>query len=841
MNRPARFPHSRIRLAVSTLVAVIASISSAALPEAADSVSLVRSPPVQDRSTVYLTSREPLLPSPLIRLPIGSIRPNGWLLEMLLLEKEGMHGHLDELSPYLDAERSAWLDREGRGSAGWEELPYWLKGFGALAYVLHDDELAARAKAWIDGIIGSQKPDGWFGPDDGRTGQATRLEGRSDLWPNMIALFCLQDWHEYSGDPRVIELMTRYFRYLATVPEDAFLVGYWPRMRGGDLLSSIQWLYDRTGDRFLLELAGKVHRRTAAWESGVIDWHNVNISQAFGEAATWFRQSHEPVHLLAAYENYDTIRSSYGQVPGGMFGGDENSRPGFTGPRQAVETCGMVEMMLSTETLAWITGDPLWADRAEDVAFNSLPAALTPDLKALRYLTAPNLVLSDRASKSPGYQNSGPMLLMSPHIHRCCQHNWGHGWPYFAAHLWCATQDEGLAALLYSSSEVKAKVRGGVEVTIVEETRYPFSGEVRFVVRPDETARFPIYLRVPGWCAGARLTVAGNAVDLAPRPHDWVRIEREWQAGDELAIRLPMAVRIRRWPENFHSISVDRGPLTYSLEIGESWKRAGGSDRWPEWEIHPTSAWNYGLIVDESDPASSFEVVEGKWPDDDAPFTHEGTPVRLRAKGKKIPAWKLDDLGLASELQESPVRSEEPLEDLALIPMGAARLRISSFPVIGEGPGAHEWKAPPEPAFRSSASQTWDGDTVRAIADRIEPASSNDHSIPRHTFWPHRGTREWLEAHFDEPRTVESVALYWFDDTGRGACRVPASWKLFYRDGDRWEPVEGASEYGVERDRFNETKFEAVETDALRIEVELRDNFSAGVLEWRVGEDELKR
>lgn len=169
------------------------------------------------------------------------------------------------------------------------------------------------------------------------------------------------------------------------------------------------------------------------------NWHNVNIAQAFGGPARFYPQSKDPKHLIAAERNYQEVRSLYGQAPGGMFGGDENCRPGYRGPRQAIETCGIVEQMLSDETLLAITGRMIWADRCELVALNMLPAAFTADLKALHYLTAPNLVLCDAASKSPGVQNSGPMFLFDPHRHRCCQHNAGHGWPYYTEHLWMAT------------------------------------------------------------------------------------------------------------------------------------------------------------------------------------------------------------------------------------------------------------------------------------------------------------------------------------------------------------------------------------------------------------------
>jgi hypothetical protein len=216
------------------------------------------------------------------------------------------------------------------------------------------------------------------------------------------------------------------------------------------------------------------------------------------------------------------------------------------------------------------------------------------------------------------------------------------------------------------------------------------------------------------------------------------------------------------------------------------------------------------------------------------PFTHEGTPVELKAKGKRIPNWQLDQLGLVGKLQPSPVKSNEPVEPITLIPMGAARLRISSFPVIGDGKDAHQWVEPPKPAYRVSASHCWDGDTVTAVADGIEPNSSNDHSISRLTWWNHRGTEEWVQAEFDNPRAISEVAIYWFDDTGGGGCRVPAYWTLRYRKDGDWVDVKNTSQFAVDKDCFNKVTFEPVKTEALRLDVKLQPRFSGGILEWRI-------
>jgi len=655
-------------------------------------VSQVAYPGTESVNPYYVGNKAPLKPVHFMKLPVGSIEPGGWVKKYLELQRDGLTGHLGEISAWLEKKDNAWLDKEGKGGHGWEEVPYWLKGYGDMAYILKDPAMLKETKTWIEAVLQTQRPDGYFGP-------LTLRNGKPDLWPNMIMLWCLQSYYDYSKDSRVIPFMTKYFNWENNLADSLFLKDYWENSRGGDNLYSVYWLYNRTGNPMLLELAEKIHRNTADWEQqdNLPNWHNVNIAQSFREPATYYMLSRDSADLKATYRDFYLVRNIYGQVPGGMFGADENARPGHTDPHQAVETCGMVEQMASDEMLLRFTGDPFWADNCENVAFNTYPAAVMPDFKSLRYLTAPNMVISDHENHSPGIENSGPFLMMNPFSSRCCQHNHAQGWPYYAENLWMATPDKGLAAVLYSASSVKAKVADGTTVTLKEQTNYPFEQEVRFTVHTPKKIHFPIYLRIPGWCQNAEVLINGKVVSQNLAANGYAKIDGNWTNGDKITLRLPMKPTLKRWAKNKNSVSVDYGPLSFSLKIKERfekedsrktaigdshWQKDADPTKWPAYNIYPASAWNYGLILPANGDISDWVVKQKPWPKDSMPFTPGSVPLEIQVKARKIPGWQVDEHGLCGVLPQSPVAVQTPVEKVTLIPMGATRLRISSFPVV---------------------------------------------------------------------------------------------------------------------------------------------------------------
>lgn len=655
-----------------------------------DKYSSAARPDIGD-SPDYTGFKDPLEKAPLIKLPAGSIKPGGWLLKYLELQRDGLNGKLGTISAWLDKNDNQWLSDSG--DHGWEEVPYWLRGYCSLAYILGDQDMIKESQVWFDAVLDNIKEDGFLGPRNYEN-------GKPELWAQMIMLQAMQTYYEYSGDKRVLDAMTGYFKWEMTVPDSSFLKGVWQEKRGGDNLWSVLWLYNRTEDKSILPLIEKLHKNTSDWtmENDLPNWHGVNVAQGFREPATYFMYSGDPSMLDATYRDFRIMRTRFGQVPGGMYGADENARDGYHDPRQGTETCAIVEQMASDEKLLEITGDPFWAEHCEEVAFNMLPAALTEDMKALRYLTAPNMAISDEKIHWPSIDNNlRGMLSMSPFSSRCCQHNHGMGWPYFAEHLIMATSDNGLATVLYAANETSITVGGGHKIRIQEETHYPFSDTVRLKLHTDNNVRFPLYLRIPSWTINASVTVNGKGCKNEITPGEYFKILRNWKDGDIVELVMPMSPGTRIWEQNKNSISLNYGPLDLSLKIDENIERHDSRDRrfvqddshwqsgvdaslWPSYVLKPASAWNYALNMNTRNMPVTFRVTKKEWPADDFPFSIHNVPLEFEVSGAMVPSWGYDETGMTDILPEEDNLNCTSDTTLTLIPMGAARLRISAFP-----------------------------------------------------------------------------------------------------------------------------------------------------------------
>lgn len=639
----------------------------------------------------YPCFREPLQKVPLLKLPVGKVQPRGWLRKYLELQRDGLNGQLGTVSAWLDKSNNQWLSNQG--DHGWEEVPYWLRGYSSLAYILNDPSMKREVQTWINAVLNNQSSNGRLGPDG--------YDGSSpDLWAKMPMLWAMQTYHEATGASRVLTAMNRYFKWEQTINDDIFLKGAWQDKRGADNMWSVIWLYNRGGDAAILPLIDKLHRASVDWtmQGSLPNWHGVNVAQGFREPATYYIYNGDENMLQATYNAHNEMRRRYGQMPGGMYAADENARAGYYDPRNGAETCAIVEQMASDEIMMGITGDIFWADHCEDVAFNSLPAALMPDMRSLRYITSANMAISDEKKHGPSIDNDlRGMLSMSPFSSRCCQHNHGMGWPYFAEHLVMATADGGLATMLYAANETTALVGEGISVRMEEATNYPFDETITLTLHPEQETSFPLYLRVPAWAETATVNVDNENLTYTTAAGRYICIKRGWKDGDVVTLTLPMKVRSTVWQQNKSSVSVHYGPLTLSLKIDEEWEAHDSRDHafvqddshwqsgvdaslWPCYVLRAKSEWNYGLVVDEENLPVGFNVTRKAYPANDQPFTIEGTPLEFTAVGRQIPSWGFDATGMTDLLPTKYAPRAAETTPITLVPMGAARLRISAFP-----------------------------------------------------------------------------------------------------------------------------------------------------------------
>jgi len=643
----------------------------------------------EKRNSFYVTNQSPLVAQTYTALPLGAIKPKEMLLKMLELQRDGASGHLDSIYSLVCGDNNGWLGGTGDG---WERGPYWIDGLVPLAYQLNDAALKAKAQKWIEWSLKNQREDGYFGPkplpDGYKNIPGTQQDKREDWWPKMVMLKVFQQYYTATQDKRIIEALTKYFRYqLKTLPQ--FELGHWTfwgSQRGGDNLAVVYWLYNITKDKFLLDLAEIIHKQTFNWTeiySGDVirrlnplpDLHCVNVAQGLKEPIIYYQQHQYQKYLDAVKKGLSALKDTHGFV-NGMYGGDETLHG--NDPTQGSELCSAVEMMFCFESILPITGDVYYADYLEKIAYNVLPTQISDNFMRKQYFQQVNQVQCTDEERNFFDDKNGRVVFGTTTGYPCCITNMHQGWPKFVQNLWYATADNGIAALIYGPSEVTVKVAGGEEVTISETTDYPFKEKVKFSVQTTKKVKFPFHLRIPQWCKNPTITINGQDV-ASNSTNNIVVIDREWSAGDVVELNLAMDFRYSKWFEN--SLGIERGPLVYALKIKEEWRevtKKGYDDTF--WEVLPKSPWNYALQKSEIEKNTLKAIVK----DTVAiyPWNLENAPVTVKIKANRLPIWKIER-GSAGKLP-SPSSSRRDVEsneeEVILIPYGCTTLRIAEFP-----------------------------------------------------------------------------------------------------------------------------------------------------------------
>ena len=655
----------------------------------------------QTGNTNYRNNPEPLLTNAYIKLPLGTVKPAGWLKSQLEAQASGLTGHIDDFWP--DLVNSSW--RGGDGEA-WERGPYFLDGLVPLAYLLDDERLKEKVNNWVQPVIESSTDSGWYGPAKNK-----------DRWPLAVANKVLMQYYEATADTNALNVLLKYFRYLHSTAPD-WPDKDWRGVRAMENAVTGYWLYRQTGEKWILETIESVHSNSSDWTSYYetfpwdsaaaadkkmpLDWgpvgltaHVVNNAMAIKYPGLWYQQSKNERHRNAVFSGIEKYDVHHGQT-GGRFSGDEHLSG--KSPSQGTELCSVVEYMFSLGELYAIFGETSLADRLELLTYNALPGTTTPDMWAHQYDQQSNQILVSAAkrdwSTNGDYSN---IYGLMPNF-ACCLANMHQGWPKFVETMWMATNENGLAAVAYGPSVVRAKVGKGRELTITEETNYPFNGLITFTIDTDRPVKFPVELRIPGWADSVEIRY-GKKVIVA-KGKSSVKLNERWRSGDRITMHIPMEFRFERRYNN--AVSVIRGPLYFSLRMDKEFKSIKinydnfGYKGSVDWEISPKSSWNYGLMVDMKKPARGFIIQENEigrlpfadkddmiWSADSGKYilSQQDAPIVIRSRGIKIPSWTIKN-NSADVPPLSPVAPEGDPEIIELVPYGCARLRVTEFPVM---------------------------------------------------------------------------------------------------------------------------------------------------------------
>jgi DUF1680 family protein len=681
-----------------------------------------------------------------------------------------------------------------------------------IAYSLssrRDPDLERRTDAIIDQIAAAQQPDGYL--DTYWT-----LVKPKELWQHEQfghELYCAGHlfeaavaYRQATGKRKLLDVAIKLADHIDSVfgPDKR-----WEASGHEEIELALVKLHRATGNerylklaRFFLDARGRADKRRLfgeyaqdnkpVREQTEVQGHAVRAMYLYAGMADVASLSGDQGMLTALEKIWHDVVERKMYVTGGI--GPSASNEGFTVPYDLpndsayAETCAAIGMALWNHRMFLLSGDGKYADVLEREAYNGLLSGVS--LSGDRFFYVNPLGSKGQHHREEWFGCS------------CCPTNIVRYVPGMGERLY-AHRDNDVWTVLYAGSTATVALAEG-KVKLTQQTDYPWDGTVRITVEPEKSFRFGLNLRIPGWCKETPSVTVNGAKQKAALEKGYLRIGRTWQTGDEVRLELPMPVeRVCADPHvkaDVGRVALMRGPIVYCLEGVDNDGQVRNLCLPREAKLTATL---------EKDLLRGVVVIRGEAlavsRDNDDKLTTR--PVRFQA----VPhaTWDNRKAGeMVVWLPETPEVAELPGED----------------GVLSNG-------------IRVRGSHCWQNDTLAALNDGLLPKSSNDHSIPRMTWWDHRGTDEWVSYRFPQAREVSTCAVYWFDDTGVGSCRVPAAWRLLWRDGDTWKPVwltKGA-EYGTVLDRFNRVTFEPVTTRELKLEARLQPGFSGGILEWTYG------
>ncbi len=682
-----------------------------------------------------------------------------------------------------------------------------------VAYTLADKpdaDLEKRADAVIAKIAAAQQPDGYLNT------YYTLVEPKN-RWKNVQyghELYCAGHlieaavaYKQATGKTKLLDVAVKLADHIATV--------FGPDKRHEasgheEIELALVKLYGATGDKkyldqakFFLDVRGTTDKRKPFGEYAQdhkplreqteVTGHAVRAMYLYCAMADAAKLTGDEGLLKSMDSIWHDVVDRKMYLTGGI--GPSGANEGFTVPYDLpndsayAETCAAIGMALWNHRLFLMSGEGKYADVLEREAYNGLISGVS--LGGDRFFYVNPLGSVGNHHRVPWFDCS------------CCPTNVVRYVPGMGERAY-ATRDNGVWTVLYLGNSATVALKAG-KVKLTEETNYPWDGDVKFTVEPATSFAFDLHLRVPSWCKGEpTLTVNGETI-AAKADKGYLTIGRTWKAGDVVKLNLPMPVqRVYADPHvkaDVGKVALQRGPIVYCLEGVDNDGKVRNLSLPKDAELTATF---------EKELLRGVAVVQGEA----LAVTRDeaGKLVSKKRKFRAVPYSTWDNRAAGEMvvwLAEKPEAVDFAAED----------------GVQANGVGVR-------------ASHCWTGDTLLSLNDGVAPKSSNDPNVLRMTFWDHKGTTEWVSYRFPKARQLTAASVYWFDDTGVGGCRLPAEWRLLWKDGTEWKPVKLAADaaYGTAQDQFNKVAFEPVTTTELKLEVKLKPDFSGGVLKWEITE-----
>jgi uncharacterized protein len=579
-------------------------------------------------------------------------------------------------------------------------------------------------------------------------------------------------------------------------------------------------LYRATGDdrylklaKFLLDVRGPDGSKGSGRTYNQSHKKVIDQTEAVGHAvrATYMYSGMADVAALTGDTSYvnaidkiwENVTSAKLYITGGIgaSGSGEAFGANYELPNMTAynETCAAIGNDYWNYRLFLLHADARYIDVMERTLYNGLISGVSLDGKLFFY---PNPL------ESNGQHQRSPWFGVA-----CCPGNITRFIASVPGYVY-AQQADRLYVNLFASGTANLKLDNGLQVNVIQETRYPWDGGVKMIVNPARSADFTINVRIPGWARNepvpgdlyhfidktdepVALEVNGKPVAIDVEK-GFARITRSWKRGDVIELTLPMPVRRvianQMVEADRGRIVLQRGPIVYCAE-------------WPD---NPEGHVRNLMLADQAKLSAEFvsDLLGGV------------TVIKGKATS------------LTYDQRDQVVKTEQ---DFTAIPYFAWANRGAGEMIVWVPNSESSARPLPRPTIASTSKiNVSGGRNPRAINDQAEPKSSDDPSNTYFHWWPRKGTTEWVEYQFQNPREVSEAEVYWFDDTGHGECRVPQSWQILYKDGDQWKPVANVAEYGTEKDRYNKVTFKAITTMSLKLEVSMQPNWSAGIQEWKV-------